>query len=479
MQINPEIYIRVDASAQIGLGHVMRCTALACMVKDEFSVHFFCLEIPASEEGVIRNHGFSLLIMKDEEEFFSQLTAGSIVVLDHYGLGSDYQERIKLTGASLVCIDDTHENNFFADLIVNHAPGILKENYQALETTQFALGPEYALLRPAILQLAQKEKKERGWETALICFGGADPRNLTYQTLEVLWAAASFKRIVVVTGSAYPYLNELSKWLKTHSNVEHYHSVSEAKMAELFGLADLAIVPSSGVLLEAIASGVRIISGYYVDNQKFLFENYKELNAFVSAEDFSPQNLSIALSTVRQKENTEFEKVIDGHSGERILKLFRQLRIEKDFYLRKAVDTDVAATYEWASDKSVRMFSFNKSEITFENHRAWFLRKINDDACYYYLAVWQNNLVGSIRFDIQDGAAVISYLLASGYHSQGLGIVLLKKGIERVLQEKNRSFSTIFGIVMAQNIPSVKAFDRLNFRKEKVEDTLRYTLAIN
>ncbi len=479
MQIRPEIYIRVDGGAQIGLGHIIRCMALASMVKDAFFVYFFCMEIPDSEAEEIRKHGFSLLILKDEEDFFSQLTERCIVVLDHYGLGSAYQERIKLTGASLVCIDDTHDKNFFADLILNHAPGIAKESYQVQPYTQFALGPEYALLRPAMLELAQKRRKQHGCETALICFGGADSRNLTSQTLEVVLAANLFKRIIVITGSSYPHLNELKSSLNAQSSVEHYHSVSEAGMAELLWSADAAIVPSSGILIEAIASGIRIISGYYVDNQKFLFENYKALNAFVSADDFSPQNLNRALSTIRQKGNEELNRVIDGRSGERILKLLNQLLAEKDVSLRKAVATDLAVTFEWASDKTIRMFSFTKSEITFENHINWFLGKINDEACYYYLAEWQNNTVGSIRFDIKNEVAVISYLLSPGYHSQGLGIVLLKKGIESVLQEKNRSFSKISGLVMPQNFPSVKAFERLNFRKEKVEDTLRYTLTIS
>ncbi len=52
-----------------------------------------------------------------------------IVVLDGYHFGTNYQKQIKLKGAKLVCIDDMHDKEFVADLIINHIPRITPQDY--------------------------------------------------------------------------------------------------------------------------------------------------------------------------------------------------------------------------------------------------------------------------------------------------------------------------------------------------------------
>ncbi len=43
--------------------------------------------------------------------------------------------------------------------------------------------------------------------------------------------------------------------------------------------------------------------------------------------------------------------------------------------------------------------------------------------------------IGSIRFDIKEGDAMISYLLDPAYHGRGFGQLILKQGIERFINE--------------------------------------------
>src|SRR5690606_16140092 len=125
--------------------------------------------------------------------------------------------------------------------------------------------------------------------------GGSDFKNLTSQTLAVVLEFREIKKIVVVTGAAYRHQKELDLLGSTSERVWIFDNVNAAKMAELISESDIAVVPSSGVLMEALAVGNHIVAGMYVENQKLLYEYYKKVNAIYSAVDFSPENLKKAL----------------------------------------------------------------------------------------------------------------------------------------------------------------------------------------
>ena len=182
--MNNKIYIRADGSPKIGLGHIIRCFALAKMLKDSFSIKFVSMHIPEDIETTFITEGFAVTKISKEEDFFDLLKGDEVVVLDHYGLDSSYQKRIKKIGSKLVCIDDLHNKEFYADLIINHSPGIVPSDYNAQSYTKFALGPQYALLRPAFLKSASAPKKIQKFENVLICFGGSDYTNLTKKVFD-------------------------------------------------------------------------------------------------------------------------------------------------------------------------------------------------------------------------------------------------------------------------------------------------------
>jgi len=472
-----KLYIRADGTNQIGLGHLTRCLALAHMLKEEYDIFFVCKEAPANIIMDIKNYGFSFLKISEEEEFFDILEGNEIVVIDHYGADEKYEEKIKYKQNIVVCIDDIHNRIFKSDLIINHAPMVIPQDYKTRSLTQFALGLEYALLRPAFLGNPVKREPVQS-ENVLICFGGADFKNLTLDTLKVVLEFNAFKNIIVVTGGAYLYLEELTSLLNKDDRISHYHSVDEKKMAELISKADLTIVPSSGVLLEAIAVGNKIISGMYIENQKNIFTAYKSLSAFISAEDFSEDNLRLALK-MSLEGNFKPSKLIDGKSNLRLLKVFRQLIIDKKLLIRKAEEADLEITYKWATDKKVRAFSFNTSDIKFDEHSSWFLNKINSENCFYYIAELNNKLVGSIRFDIKDEVASISYLVDPVFHHNGYGISLLKQGMLALCNERQKNIKKVVGYVLPQNLPSLRTFDKLGFSSELENDNYKYTKLID
>jgi len=288
---------------QIGLGHLIRCLALAHMLKNDFEISFFCKEIPENIEEELNENQFRLIKIQHENQFFGLLTDKLIVVLDGYDFDTSYQRKIKAEGCKLVCIDDLHDKEFVADLIINHTPGINPQDYIAEPYTQFALGVEYALLRPSFLKQAQIQRSILKIETVLICFGGSDPKNLTQNTLQVASEFPWLKKIIVVTGSGYHPPNTFYHLVDIDPRIEHRHALNEQQMLNTMLESDLAIVPSSGVLLESLCCGCVPLICYYTDNQKLFFQeliNVYKINHFGdNSSSFQKEHLIKVLKTVK------------------------------------------------------------------------------------------------------------------------------------------------------------------------------------
>ena len=457
-----KIYIRVDGSAKIGLGHIVRCIALAQMLKNDFLIHFFCMEIPdaLSQEITRLNFGFSKIL--SEDVFFDILTGEETVVLDNYFFDTNYQKKIKSKNCKLVCIDDVHDKEFVADLIINHAPGVSPHDYKAQPYTQFALGLDYVLLRPLFLQQAKTTQTHLNNDTALICFGGADPKNLTQKALEIIINASMFKRVLVITGLAYKFEASLQILINAHTGIEHYKAVNDSEMLALMLQANLAIVPASGILFETMVTGCTIISGYYIDNQKTLFEKLKHTGAFISAENFGEEDIERAITEFSKSKKTP-AKLIDGQSGKNVLKSFYNILVS----LRRAAFDDCELIFNWANEDTVRLNAFNSNPIAFDDHKTWFTKKLNDDNCYMYILSLGGIDVGQVRFDVENQEATISYLIDKHYRGLGLGSLIIKKGID-IIRNENK-VRNLKALVKPLNKASVKIFRGLNFQ-EKIED---------
>ena len=460
--MSKQVVIRVDGSSQIGLGHLVRCIALAHMLQDHFQIHFISKEVPESIIEDIISSNFRFTKIETEKSFFNLLNGEEIVVLDNYFFDTDYQKRIKeISGCILVCIDDLNDREFYADLIINHNPGLKPQDYQVQHFTQFALGLDYALLRPAFLKAARDERKIEKTESVIICFGGSDPKNLTKNTVQIILDNFNFIIINVVVGVSYLHSDEIEKLALEHEKINLYKGINDSKMLEVMQASDVAIIPSSGILLEALSQKLIIISGVYIENQLDVYTTYKKSGAIIDAGNFSTQNIISALQKLKVNNLTQKE-IIDGNSTRRILNLFKNLHTEKELVLRKTESDDVNITFKWAKDPVVRKHSFNRTKISFEEHKNWLVNKLKDPQCKYFIALLENKPIGTVRFDLNGDEAVISYLIDPEFHGRGFGTIILKKGVE-FLKSYTADLKEIVGYVSSENIGSIKTFQRLGY----------------
>ena len=138
-------------------------------------------------------------------------------------------------------------------------------------------------------------------------------------------------------------------------------------------------------------------------------------------------------------------------------------KINNRLALKSADIEDVEIAYKWAIDDLVRKHSFSKNKITFEHHASWFRQKIDSSECMYFILVKGALKIGSVRIDLMNdlNEGVISYLVDSEFHGMGFGKKILQLAETKFLGKE----ISLKGIVLNSNVPSIRIFEKLDYRK--------------
>ena len=167
------LVFRVDADAGIGMGHLMRCLALAQGAQARgahitFLSHCETIALRSRVEAA----GFVFIPIEHSHPAPGDLPrtldmlkelAANWVVLDNYYFDSAYQAAIRQAGYRLLAIDDVgHLAEYHADILLNQNIGAEKIRYRCDPDTRFLAGTRYVLLRPEFLPLEIAETNFSG-----------------------------------------------------------------------------------------------------------------------------------------------------------------------------------------------------------------------------------------------------------------------------------------------------------------------------
>ncbi len=457
------IIFRVEGNVTIGLGHLVRCISLAEMLATFFKITFMSVEMPISIANNLINAGHDIIFLdsNDDDDFVQILTYGDIVVLDGYDFGFTLQKKIREKSLKLVVIDDIPRGNYTADIIINHSPNVKSTDYKVInDDCFFAFGFDYALLRNAFIQQARLPRIYKEIDSLLVCFGGADKLNLTERAVKVATKFETFKKINVVTGPAYENTKSLKDLIRKDSRINHYIDISDEKMKNLMLESEIVILPTSGLLFEAIACKARIIFGMYSENQKLLYNLIRETNYGVDAGRFTEIEISKAIQESFKYPFSPNLHSIDGKSPKRITKIFLELLIT----LRHAELRDAEILFKWANDSEVRNNAINKEPIKFNNHIKWYNQKLNSDCTRIYIMEYGGLPVGQVRFDKWEGCWLIDFSVAKEYRKLGFGKKLIQQSINLFTN------CILVAKVLNSNIASAMVFKSCGFKEEGTEE---------
>lgn len=464
------ICFRADASAQIGYGHFIRTLALADMLKDDFDCVFYTADpTPYQIEEMQKVCPFvSLSETSKLEDFLNYIDGSEIVVLDNYFYTTEYQQQIINKGSKLVCIDDMHDRHYFADIVINHAFAANKKDYSLEPYTQLCLGLNYALLRKPFLD-EQKHNITR--KSILICYGGLDVYNLTCKTLVALENYINSYQVEIIVGDGYKHKEELNELARKHNNYTVHFALDAQSMAATMRRADIAFLPASSVLWEAIFCGCRIIYGYYVDNQMDICRNVGSnsdmgLTYIGDLRKISQQDLQDAFKSLQQTNQrlTFIKPAVRNH--------FVSL-LKSDITVREAQKEDALLYFQWANDPVVRQMAFHTEPISWESHIKWFETKIESSKSHLLLCYYKRQPVGQIRFDIlENKAAEIDISIDKEYRGRGLGKLMLSAALD--YEQLMMGVKTFVSEVKQENVSSNKMFMACKFRLVKQQNGINY-----
>ncbi len=339
-----KLLFRADGNAQIGLGHVMRCLALADMLRGDFPMRFALVEPAPEIRSLLIENGISVIEISDSDskaEFLSLIEPDDIVVLDGYSFNSDYQDEIRSQAQKLVYIDDLTRAYQVADVVINHAGGVATTDYKAAAYTQFCLGPHYALLRPEFL-------RPEGFGQApadgpiFVSMGGGDLFNTSLQVLEAILETGITSPVRVILGPFHPDRAAIEAFQNQLPNLTILQNLTAKQMADEIQQCSLAITACSTIAYEVYAINRPLIAVVTANNQARLAQFLSEEKLAISVNFpklLSRLRPSMELETALKLEIMLFQlssdtvtetlanqrRFFDGRSPERFRTLFREL----------------------------------------------------------------------------------------------------------------------------------------------------------
>lgn len=300
MRKSKKIVFRADGNRTIGLGHIYRLLALAKVCSDLEIV--FVLKESSSASSIPKQYKVIYIPNSTESEpdwIQENLSPKEhLIVLDGYQFTSAYQKQLKGFGFRLVYIDDLAKEHMYADIVINHSPFFAQSDFAKEPYTKLALGTKYALLRPMFLKQAKIKKTIETIDTAFVCFGGADPNDFTCKVIKALLATVKIKKIHIVLGGAYKHKEVLNIQISNKDKVEIHRDLSEKELIIVMQQCNFGIVPASTILYELCCIKMPVLSGFYVDNQKMIYEGFLSNDAIFGADNFTRYKIEDFLSSI-------------------------------------------------------------------------------------------------------------------------------------------------------------------------------------
>ena len=249
-----KIAFRVDASSEVGTGHVMRCLTLANELRTLGAASFFmCCKKPGDMIEHIKKQGYHVYEISGESDNW-KFDADQVIqilekqsnidwlVVDHYGLDAQWEKIVRPFVHKVMVIDDLADRPHDCNLLLDQN---LYQNmplrYVGLvpDSAKLFLGPCHMLLREEFLSTAKKEEWDGRIERILVSFGGTDPTNETIKVLRAIEMLDKKPNVDVVIGESSPNIKGIcdycqeKTWTKVH--------IQTREMAKLMEAADLSI----------------------------------------------------------------------------------------------------------------------------------------------------------------------------------------------------------------------------------------------
>jgi UDP-2,4-diacetamido-2,4,6-trideoxy-beta-L-altropyranose hydrolase len=479
------IYFRADGNLETGYGHVIRSLALLNLLKGKFEccflIHrpdeFLVKEINKTNASYIDLPAFDTL--EDEARYIAKHVCKKTdwVVLDGYKFTSEYQYILKSGCDKLVSIDDIYQTHFYADVIINHSEGILKQWYQREWYTTLCLGARYALLRKPFLRRATGYalKKNEG-HRVFINLGGTDPQNYTMKALRLGLKIPGVSRVDIVVGALFPFQEAVRQIIQKnrHVDIRLHINVDAAGMARLMKKSSIGICAASSVSYEYARVGGVLFLYQTVSNQKNIYASFVKGAVAFAAATLLKSLPDIEKKTWLKKYFAQRERFFEGSPAKNLKRIFDRLFLETKITSYLAGEEDGNRIYTWGEKKTRAGFACLGLN-TKEEYQTWYQNYLKNPKAFTYLFWEGKKLIGLVYIEQNQNNSANFYVLYDEVYAQGVySEIILRKAIF-MIQAEDVYPVTIRGIVEKNDSLLLEVFQNCGFEKESVSGNRKKT----
>ena len=492
------VVFRVDASINIGIGHVMRCLTLADEIKKTDSdILFVCSALEGNLKRLINIRGFEVSLINHDLEVknnqnFSWYqdvneTIGIIknikptwLIIDHYGIDYLWHDKIRKYTNQIMVIDDLANRQMYCDLLLDNTIGRKPKDYYLLVNNdcELLLGPEYSLIRHEFreyrLLSSKKQFKDFAIRNILVSMGGMDFNNITEDVINSIFALDWSPELVVnvVLSEMAPNIRSVLK-LSKKTNININIIISPKSMAKLMFEADISIGASGSSAWERCSLGLPTLAICSAENQLDIFKELDNLKVHFATDINGKYKFPSLISQLEKiKENPSVLKpliensfnICDALGANRVeSKMWQSVAKDgKNFDVKNASIKDIKIIFDWQTHPRTREFSKNSSSPTWDEHTAWINSKINDLSSVLWLLLHDNQPCGVLRLDHVDNGKNNGYMISIFIDpiKYRLGIATL------ALQTAKKFFSkfVLYAEILEQNKNSLILFNNAGFK---------------
>lgn len=457
-------FFRVDASLEIGTGHVMRCLTLAHTLQDYgIENEFLCRKLDGNLINKIQNEGFKVHELdnapknngkdglehshwlkttqqNDAKDCIKIIESKGVdwLIVDHYALDSQWEIALKPFTKKMLVIDDLADRAHDCNILLDQNFSRTHQEYEPLVTKEcrLLLGTKYALLRPEFLNFREQSLKRRRnheFKNLLINLGGVDLENNTAAILDFIKKSSlpNDININIVMGKHAPHLESVKNIASQLSQKVNIY-IDIKNVAELMSAADLAIGASGSTTWERCCLGLPTIQIGVAKNQDFVGEALAKKCAIKLVHKLE-EMIPVLEDSLNWAEEVacQASKICDGKGA---LRTFNHLRsneffCKNDIEFHNYIDLDLddrATVLEMRNHEDIRKWMYNSNIISEKEHGSFIDSLEEDPSRSYFLVKQYQQIIGAVNFSKSPNSESVDFGIFSNplVNIKGSGILL-------------------------------------------------------
>jgi spore coat polysaccharide biosynthesis predicted glycosyltransferase SpsG/L-amino acid N-acyltransferase YncA len=476
--------LRCDATPEGGIGHLVRCLALADEARGRGwdVVLAGTVTVPLAARLVSRTGAPVVATGARTGTELAELAvreAADLLHVDDYAVGADVRPELHRVGVVLSSIEDGTFGRRPGDVVVDSTPGAGERGRPEDGSRHVLLGIRYAPMRASVLAArtagpGARHRRAVDVPRVLVVMGGTDATGATAAVVREVFRVAGrgAVRVCAVVPEA------------RHDEVRRAGGGSDltvlAPQDDLPALAvehDLVVTAAGTTVWELACAGCAMGVVAVTDNQLLGYAQavgagavagLGTLQELAAGESSAVVHRLLIDAAERARLREVARRLVDGHGSRRVVEAWEQSCAEAGRLLavtaRRATASDAELLLGWRNDPSVRSASRTTEEVAAQDHAAWLARTLADDARVLLVVEQEGVPVGTVRFDrVHAELWEVSITLAPEVRGRGLAGGVLAAA-EATWRGEVGAGPALLACVRPENVSSARLFLRAGYR---------------